>query len=493
MGEENTGANETWDSPGHHNGMGRDEMNLAEFPLATLADRVPKGCKTLVFEDVIWDGGQRQHVARRLTISASDKFGLPTALDDEVILGLVQLSKADNFTNRQVQFSRYQLVRLLGWREEGRSYVRLEESLKRWLGVTLYYENAWWDKCRKKWVDAHFHLLDNLILYHRAKRGERSAKDDDGKPLSSFVWNEIIFRSFQAGHLKKLDWEFYHTLESAVAKRIYRFLDKKFYFGHKQRYSLAQFAREHVGLSRNYDAAHLRRRLNPAIKELEDTGYLKPLPAEERFHRVRRGEWEILFVRAAKPLRKKTGLPQPVGLEAQLIDRGVTASSSARLVRDYPAESIEAKLRVFDQLAGRRDARISKNAAGFLVKSIQDDYQPPAGLEGNASRPWLRKPADEGPALSKPARRSNAEKSESFHVEQKAVQDYVARLSPADLVQVETEAVKASPSLLAKLYAVAKKSGNRRLVAEYRRCMLERHVRTILGLKPCSAHNKNMH
>ena len=171
----------------------------------------------------------------------------------------------------------------------------------------------------------------------------------------------------------------------------------------------------------------------------------------------------------------------------------MTASSSARLVRDYPAESIEAKLRVFDQLAGRRDARISKNAAGFLVKSIQDDYQPPAGLEGNASRPWLRKPPDEGPALPKPARRSNAEKSESFHVEQKAVQDYVARLSPADLVQVEMEAVKGSPSLLAKLYAVAKKSGNRRLVAEYRRCMLERHVRTILGLKPCSAHNKNMH
>ena len=280
MEEENTGSNETCGPQAHLIGMGKDEMNLAEFPLATLADRVPLGCKTLVFEDRIWDRGQRQHVARRLTISASDKFGLPTALDDEVILGLVQLSKADNFTNRQVQFSRYQLVHLLGWREEGKSYARLEESLKRWLGVTLYYENAWWDKCRKKWVDAHFHLLDNLMLYHRAKRGERSARDDDGKPLSSFTWNEIIFRSFQAGHLRKLDLEFYHTLKSAVAKRMYRFLDKKFYFGHEQRYSLAQFAREHVGLSRNYDAAQLKRRLNPAIKELEETGYLKPLLAE---------------------------------------------------------------------------------------------------------------------------------------------------------------------------------------------------------------------
>ena len=89
------------------NGMGKDEMNLAEFPLATLADRVPRGCKTLVFEDRILDRGQKQHVDRRLTITGSDKFGLPRALDDEVILGLVQLSKADCFANREVQFSRY--------------------------------------------------------------------------------------------------------------------------------------------------------------------------------------------------------------------------------------------------------------------------------------------------------------------------------------------------------------------------------------------------
>ncbi len=54
--------------------------------------------------------------------------------------------KADNFASRQVQFSRYQLVHLLGWREEGKSYSRLEESLKRWLGVTLHYENASWAK-----------------------------------------------------------------------------------------------------------------------------------------------------------------------------------------------------------------------------------------------------------------------------------------------------------------------------------------------------------
>jgi len=154
--EESCSAPETILAATHLNSMGRDEMNLAEFPLATLADRAPRGCKTLVYEDRIWDRGQGQYRVRRLTISASDKYGLPTALDDEVILGLVQISKAAGFVERRVRFSRYQLIHLLGWRDEGRSYRRLRQSLKRWLGVTLYYENAWWDKERKRWVDAVF-------------------------------------------------------------------------------------------------------------------------------------------------------------------------------------------------------------------------------------------------------------------------------------------------------------------------------------------------
>ena len=137
----------------HLNNMGRDEMNLTEFPLATLADRAPRGCKTLVFEYPIGDGDHAQSRVRRLTISASDKYGLPTAIDDEVILGLVQVTKAAGFADRRVRFSRYQLIRLLGWRDEGRSYRRLEQSLKRWLGVTLYYENAWRDNAQKRWVD----------------------------------------------------------------------------------------------------------------------------------------------------------------------------------------------------------------------------------------------------------------------------------------------------------------------------------------------------
>jgi len=123
---------------------GRDELNLAEFPLCCIADRLEPGQKTLRFEDRTWDAGRREMITRQLTITGADEYGLPTALDDEVLLGLIQVSKLADFTDRRVNFTRYQLLRLLGWRDESKSYDRIARSLNRWVGVTLYYQNAWW-------------------------------------------------------------------------------------------------------------------------------------------------------------------------------------------------------------------------------------------------------------------------------------------------------------------------------------------------------------
>jgi len=298
----------------------------------------------------------------------------------------VQGSKAAGFAERRVRFSRYRLVQLLGWRDEGRSYRRLEHSLKRWLGVTLYYENAWWDKAQKRWVDAHFHLLDDLVLYSRAQpqAGVSSAARDVA--ASCFTWNDTVFRSFQVGFLKQLDLDFYRRLKLAAAKRMYRFLDKRFHFRNTLRLKLPVFACEHIGLSRRYDAAQLKRRLQPAVAELERAGFLAPLPARERYHRVRRGDWEVVFIRPPKPRRQRRPVCLPNELEARLVERGVTPAAAIQLVREHPASRIEGQIAVFDALRRKGDRRISQNPAGFLVQSIRDDYLPPAGFGAGQAR-----------------------------------------------------------------------------------------------------------
>ena len=43
---------------------GKDEMNLAEFPLCALAHRLRPEQKTLRFEDRVWDERRRQTITR---------------------------------------------------------------------------------------------------------------------------------------------------------------------------------------------------------------------------------------------------------------------------------------------------------------------------------------------------------------------------------------------------------------------------------------------
>lgn len=370
---------------------GRDELNLAEFPLGTLADRAAPDQKTLVFEDKIWDESIQGLVTRQLTITASDKYGLPTATDDEVILGLVQLTKLQKFKERKVYFSRYQLIQLLNWRNEGRSYERLTESLNRWIGVTFYYKNAWRDPETKQWVDRSFHILDNVNIYHQENSKTRPKPDtEQGRfPFvsSSFTWNEILFGSFTQGHLKALNFDFVIHLKSAVSKRLFRFLDKRFHKRSTLKMDVKALALEHIGLSRKSPIGEIKRRLGVAITELEEKGYLVPMSSSERFKKVRVGEWQVCFQKADNniaPPQTSDDLfsisTEEHGLHpivADLIGRGVTEKISVELYTAFPQKQIETQLKVFDWLVSKKDKRISKSPAGYLVTSIRESYTVP--------------------------------------------------------------------------------------------------------------------
>src|SRR3954454_16853246 len=230
---------------------GRDELNLAEFPITLLADQAPEGCKTLVFEDSVYDQQAGEIVRRKVTVTGSDAHALPTALDDEILVALIQLTRlANDFTEPRVSFTRYELIRLLGWPDDGRSYRRVEESLNRWMGVTLFYDKAWWNREAQAWVSEKFHILEHVSLVDRPTRRRLRARGREELALSSFTWNPVVFRSFRTDNLKRLDLDTYFALQSAVAKRLFRFLDKRFYHRRRWEFDLKEFAFEHIGLSR---------------------------------------------------------------------------------------------------------------------------------------------------------------------------------------------------------------------------------------------------
>jgi hypothetical protein len=270
--------------------LGRDELNLAEFPIALLTNGTDRKLKTLVFEGEYG----------KLTVLGSEKYGLPNAGDSDVIVGLIQLTRQQNgFTHPTVTFTKYDLINILRWNHDGQHNRRLNESLRRWCAVTLEYEKGWWDNSVKCRIDASFHILDSVILFDQETRRNIRAQDRIPPPCS-FTWNTIFLDSCRADNLKTLDLGVYFSLRSSVSKRAYRVLDKRFYLSSTWTFPLREFAFGHVGLSRGYTDAKIKEKLKPALEELKSIGFV----GEVGYSNPKRAGWQIT-IRAKKAKRAK--------------------------------------------------------------------------------------------------------------------------------------------------------------------------------------------
>lgn len=355
--------------------LGTDELNLAEWPTSLLATRNDTGQNTLLFEDSIFDEGANKQVQRTVLIVGSDHFGLPTSTDSDILLLLLHLTNVRNgLKEKRVEFTRYELVKFLGWSLDGRSYRRLDEALHRWTSVTLHFKHSWWDRSQLNWKSRTFHVLDNFEI-----RGREDMRDEG---TSSFTWNDVIFQSFQAGNLKRINLGVYFNLTLAISRQIYRFLDKRFYNKGRLEFDLRQFATEHVGLSRRYDNHDLKRKLLPALRELEEIGFIATCSEKDRFQRKSWREWTIT-------VQKGSGVAaqQDSKLVNELTSRGVNRKVARELVSQFTEDQIESKIQMHDALVSVGDKRINKNAAGFLASSIRYDYkEPPPAKPARSTR-----------------------------------------------------------------------------------------------------------
>ena len=460
--------------------LGRDEMNLAEFPIALLTDRVPKDQKEAIYQDEIYDDRTGRTLARKLTIQAGN-CGLTTAIDDEVILGLIQITREKNgFTNRRVEFTRLELMRKLGWTDAGVNYDRLATSLDRWTSVYLKYENAWRDNRTKTWETIGFHIIESFGLHD-----SRSSSDQFELRPSYILWNEVIFNSFQAGYLKPLDYDLCMRFRNSTAKRMYRFLDKRFHHKSDWLLDLKEFAHEHIGLGRHYQGpAHLKRNLQPAIAELESVGFLEPLPDSERFPKDGK-DWKIrLIQKSASSIAQLS--PQPPTssdvvippLVAALVERGITGKTAAELVAKHSGESIQLKIEVFDWLVGKQDKRIAQSPEGYLVKSIADDYKTPKGFTPAAERlnETEAKRARDQSAAEKRRQEHEADVRETR--ERKEAAAYWDALTPEQQAEIQAAAdARADPAHLAIEQGPLKRMGQQiRREAYIRQILKERQA-----------------
>ena len=350
---------------------GRDEMNLVEFPFATLSERSGES-KVLEFQVDDYDRVAGKPVIRKLTVTGDAKYGLPTAKDEEVYLALLQVTKLHtDFSDPKVYFTRSELIKLMGWKNRDWSYHRIATALCRLTGVRLFYENAWRDNTKRRFrSQGGFGLLDSFEI----RDGRvRSPDGDETERLSEFRWNSVIFESFQSGYLKKLDYSKVREL-GAIARRMYRYLDKHFHPPHRTTLTpnLKEFAFEHVGVSRKSDTAQVRRTLTKPIEELVKHGFL--LPCRERFRKIpgQRGEWEIVFSLAGHfpPLPKKTNF-----------SNNKQTSSNLEPVRKEPDRFDRYLAKLPTEQRKHLVAQAMQSASGFLLETLKGQEDGPLAEE----------------------------------------------------------------------------------------------------------------
>jgi hypothetical protein len=341
--------------------------------------------KTLEFHDFV-KGKNGEIVNRSWIITGADKFGLPTSSDDEVLLGLLKLTADDGLRNRKILFTRYELLKILRWTTEGRSYTRLQNALDRLSGVRIKATNAFYDNENKLHSTKNFGIIDEYEI-------------NDGRDTrpSFFTWSDVLFKSFQVGFIKKLDLNFYLDLNSAVSKRLYRYLDKHFWYRSRLQVNLFTLAHEKVGISRNYKfASSLRQQLEPALGELIERGMLA------EFHFIGKGASTEVVLVAAYGARKGVGsettsevgekrennttaaeLPResegdPFEQVVQILaKRGLAEKQIRRVIIERTPEYLNRVRDVvahFDVLVATNSQLVSKSPCGFLYRAVEKPF-----------------------------------------------------------------------------------------------------------------------
>ena len=459
---------------------GVDELNIAEFPLCTLTNRIDPSVKTLYFEDQIFDKSSGEMVTRKLTITSSDEWGLPTPSDTDVVLGLMQLS---NWTGQDVYFNRHQFVRLVGWDASGQNYKRLENSILRLVGVTFYYKNAWWDTEEKKWVDKSFHFLS----------GHSRDPDTDEFKVR---WDKEAFELLKNQYFKKINLELFRQLKIPAAKRMYRFLDKRFYHGKHFSIELKKFAFEKIGLSRKYSPSGLKQALKPALTELEKSGYLKPLPVKERYEKIRKGEWRIQFEKGEGKPPEDTGettlkpseTPSPDVQTASsildtLIEYGVSQKHARCLIKRHREEDIRLQIEHVQFLIDK--GKPPEDSGAFLTSAITQGYEPPKDFKTQAQMEQERTQAQKKKEAAQArkeaqqkaeAQREAAEKAEEER-EEKLAASYLRSLPETMREEVIARAIASGSDIERQI--IERKSPGAQAIQDF---LVKKYV---LGLLEC--------
>ena len=313
-----------------------------------------------------------QELMQTWTVRAVQGLGLPGTLDQDVYVALLQLVDRQGGIPEDgwIGFSIYELVGLLRRTHGGRDYKQIKESLERLSGTTIQSKNAFYRKSTMSYIDDSFHLLDR-VQHSETMDGTGRRGESTWIQLSSHFVD-----SYRANYSKKLDADFYWSLNSSVAKRLFRFVDKK--RNQQRRWEVDLFSlRDRIPLSPYPYPSKIKEKLAPAHEELTQKGFLAAVTYRKTGDGAHLVCYEIQDGFASRrPLEPLDPSPETrIALE-RLKSEGLRSDIAAELISTHGPERC---VRYAEAVVFQKNIR---NRPGWLKKAIENNYEldvpPPA-------------------------------------------------------------------------------------------------------------------
>jgi len=340
-----------------------DETNLTRLGLISAQERI---APTYTTWKTTYD--VNGHDGELTCFSPSEVGGVPHGVDGDFvtalnILYLEQGASIDGF----VHSTAYQLIQRAGFEDNGASYERLSESLRR-LRVAEYVIGQAWRRRGEGgngWASVSFSYISQIRQSTPEHRGLSR-----GTTLSIQLADPVA-ESIRNQYIHPLDLEFQVSLKRPLTRALYRLLNGRRYIESDPLHPVSQFTVLVADWARDCKltevvTARIKRNLEEAHQELIRRGYLQDVVFEGRGSRA---TVTYIYGQVGDSEQSVQVMPDSPVVQA-LIGQQVARNVAVKLVRDYGETHVTTRLERFYALIA--SGYQPRQLGALLVDVIKD-------------------------------------------------------------------------------------------------------------------------
>lgn len=365
------------------------EVNLLVFPFFVL-ERKSKKLET-EYKDIVKRGGQNIEII--WNVSANPKYGYPGPFDREVHKAIEQIIseilRKEGEIKNPISFSIYDLCNRMGITSAGGdNYQRIKKALEKIRATTIKSEGALYQKKEKKWISKVFGIYDGVIF-----RGEQ-LEDGTITETNLLYLGDIYLQSLNSFYVKPIDYDYFKSLKSKIASRLYEILGVKFYGlrNKREKFICYRYSKlcQLLPVTPHKFFSSAKQQLDPGNNELRDTGFISKFdwsengnndwliyywPGERAKEEMKREKINSINNRTEKYLpgpkeEVKIFSKEQVDLVNKLVKLNVSKITAENLIKSNDQGLIEKWIEAINYSN-------SDDKAAYLVKAIRENWQVP--------------------------------------------------------------------------------------------------------------------